>query len=130
MASLRAIASTPRRGAVEAATLVGLYGVYEILRGKGNTTVAAARAHTDEVVSLERHLHVFSERAVQHAAHWVPGVPALLGMAYLVLHFLGTAGLLVWVHRRHRERFPLVRNTLVVASGLALVVYNLYPVAP
>jgi hypothetical protein len=37
---------------------------------------------------------------------------------------------LVWLHRRHREHFPLVRNTLVAATGIALAIYLLYPVAP
>jgi hypothetical protein len=115
---------------VEVATLAGLYGVYEVVRGQGHATLAAARSHTDEIVALERHLHVFGERAVQRAAHVVPALPTTLGIAYIALHFLGTAGFLVWLHRRHRELFPRVRNTLVAATGVALAIYILYPVAP
>jgi hypothetical protein len=115
---------------VEVATLVGLYGIYELVRGQGSATLPTAREHTDEIVALERHLHVFGERAVQHAAHALPGLPTLLGVAYIALHFLGTAVFLVWLHRRHREHFPLVRNTLVAATGIALAIYLLYPVAP
>jgi hypothetical protein len=128
--SLRSVASTPRRGVVEVATLAGLYGVYEVARGQGHATLAAARGHTDDIVALERHLHLFGERSVQQAAHFVPALPAALGIAYIVLHFLGTAGFLVWLHRSHRERFPLVRNTLVAATGVALAIYILFPVAP
>ena len=128
--SLRGLASSPRRGLVEVATLVGLYGIYELVRGQGNATLPTARAHTDEIVALERHLHLFGERAVQNAAHVLPGLPTLLGAAYITLHFLGTAVFLVWLHRRHREHFPLVRNTLVIATGIALAIYLLYPVAP
>ena len=128
--SLRGLASSPRRGLVEVATLVGLYGIYELVRGQGNATLPTARAHTDEIVALERHLHLFGERAVQNAAHVLPGLPTLLGAAYITLHFLGTAVFLVWLHRRHREYFPLVRNTLVIATGIALAIYLLYPVAP
>jgi PAP2 superfamily len=128
--SLRSLASAPRRGLVEVATLIGLYGIYEIVRGQGHATLAVARGHTDEIVALERHLHVFGERTVQRAAHFVPALPTTLGIAYIALHFLGTAGFLIWMHRSHRERFPLVRNTLVVATGVALSIYILYPVAP
>jgi hypothetical protein len=46
------------------------------------------------------------------------------------LHFLGTAAFLIWLHRTHSERFPLVRNTLIAATGVALSIYLLYPVAP
>jgi hypothetical protein len=115
---------------VEVATIAFLYGIYEILRGQGHATLAAARENTDEIVALERHLHLFSERAIQQGANWVPGVPTLLGIAYIAMHFIGTGAFLVWLHRRHPERFPLVRNTLIGATGLALVSYILYPVAP
>jgi hypothetical protein len=130
VATLRSFASSPRRGAIEVATLVALYGVYEVVRGQGHATLAAARGHTDDIVALERHLHLYGERAVQNAAHALPGLPTLLGVAYIALHFVGTAAFLVWVHRRHPARFPVVRNTLIGATGVALVLYLLYPVAP
>src|SRR5512133_1330714 len=128
--TIRRFASSPHRGLVEVATLFGLYGLYEVVRGQGNATVTVARAHTDWIVGLERHLHLFGERAVQRAAHWLPGLPTLLGIAYIALHFLGTAAFLVWLHRTHPERFPIVRNTLIAATGVALSIYLLYPVAP
>jgi hypothetical protein len=115
---------------VEVATIAFLYGVYEILRGQGHATLAAARAHTDSIVTLERDLNVYWERAIQEGAHWLPGVPTLLGVAYIAMHFVGTGAFLVWLHRRHPHRFAFVRNMLVVATGLALVGYILFPVAP
>jgi hypothetical protein len=115
---------------VEVATLASLYGVYELVRGQGNATLAAAREHTDWIVSLERHLHLYGEHTFQSAIHALPGLPTLLGVAYIVLHFLGTAAALVWIHRRHRASFPLVRNTLIVSTAVALIVYVLFPVAP
>ena len=123
-------ASSPHRGSIEVATLVALYAIYEIVRGQGHATVAAARAHTDWIVALERNLHVFGERAIQRAAEAVPGLPTLLGIAYIVLHFAGTTAFLVWLYRRHPERFALVRNTLIAATGIALTLYVVFPVAP
>jgi hypothetical protein len=110
--------------------MFGLYGFYEVVRGQGNASPTIAREHTDGIVALERHLHVFGERAVQRAAHWVPALPTVLGIAYIVLHFLGTAAFLVWLHRSHPRFFPVVRNTLIAATGVALSIYLLYPVAP
>src|SRR5436190_2535748 len=130
VAPLQRTASSPHRGSVEVATLAALYLVYELVRGQGNATVAAARTHTDWIVQLERHFHVFGERAVQHAADAVPAVPTLLGIAYIVLHFVGTSAFLIWLYRSHRERFPIVRNTMIAATGLALSFYVLFPVAP
>jgi PAP2 superfamily protein len=115
---------------VEVAALGVLYGIYEVVRGQGHATLAGAREHTDSIVALEQNLHLFGERAIQNAAHWLPGVPTLLGILYIVLHFVGTGVFLVWLHRSHREHFPLVRNTLIGATAFALVIYILYPVAP
>ena len=128
--SIRGLASSPRRGVVEVVTLASLYGLYEVVRGQGHATLAVAREHTDDIVALERHVHVFGERALQNGVHSLPGLPTLLGIAYIVLHFIGTALFLVWLHRTHRRHFPLVRNTLIGATAIALTIYVLFPVAP
>jgi PAP2 superfamily len=128
--SLRGLVTTPQRGLVEVATLASLYGVYELVRGQGHATLAAARTHTNAIVSLERDFHLYGEHAFQRAIHALPGLPTVLGVAYIVLHFVGTGAALVWIHRRHRGAFPLVRNTLIFSTAAALIVYVLFPVAP
>jgi PAP2 superfamily len=130
VAPIQQAATSPHRGLVEVSTLAFLYGIYELVRGQGHATLAAARAHTDWIVDLERSLHIFGERSVQNAAHAVPGASTVLGIAYILLHFVGTAVFLVWLYRRHRERFALVRNVLIGATGIALVFYVFFPVAP
>jgi hypothetical protein len=125
-----AIASRTYRGPIEAAGAVALYGVYEVVRGVGGEDWAAARLHTEDIVSLERSLGVYWEHGVQTASLAVPGLGGLLGFLYLALHLVGTAAFLVWAHRRHRERFALVRTTIVASTALALVGYVLYPAAP
>jgi hypothetical protein len=127
---IRHLADRPYPGRIELAALAVLYGVYELVRGFGEENWAAARAHTADIVALERHLNLFVERDVQDLAGLVPGVPALLGLLYVLLHFAGTAGALIWVHRRRPHAFPFVRTTLIVSTALALVGYVLYPAAP
>jgi PAP2 superfamily len=117
-------------GITELALVVALYAVYEVVRGFGSTTLSAARSHTAEIVALERHLGVFVERAVQQTVENLPALPMLLGFAYMSLHFGATAAALVWVHRSHRDRFALVRTTLVVSTSISLAIYVLYPAAP
>jgi PAP2 superfamily protein len=124
------VALRTHSGLVEVATAVGLYALYEVVRGFGSTSLTAARAHTAEIVALERHLGLFVERAVQHGVEGLPAVPMLLGFAYMTLHFGATAAALVWVHRSHRDRFPLVRTTLIVSTAISLAIYILYPAAP
>jgi hypothetical protein len=120
----------PHRGVVEVAALFALYGLYEIVRGFGHASVGVARDHAGDIVALERSLGVYGERGVQELAESVPGLPALLGVAYIVLHIVATAGILAWVYRSHRDRFPIVRTTLIASTALSLAVYVLYPVAP
>jgi PAP2 superfamily len=119
-----------RSGLVELAGAAALYGLYEGVRGFGSASLETARAHTADIVALERHSGVFVERAVQHAVSGLPALPLLLGVAYMTLHLGATAAMLVWVHRAHRERFALVRTTLVAATALSLVIYVLFPAAP
>jgi len=122
--------SRPHRAAIELGILASLYAVYEAARGAGDASLAVARDHTSDIVSLERSLHVFGERAVQEWSHGIPYLPTMLGLAYMTLHLGATALAVRWVYRERRHAFPLVRTTLIVSTALALVGYVLYPAAP
>ena len=119
--------SRSHSGAREIAGLAALYGLYEVVRGAGGEDVQAALANTADIVALEQATGIYVERGVQGAFEAIPFAPALLGLAYVLLHFVGTAVALVWVHRRHPDRFPIVRTTFVAATALALVGYVFYP---
>ncbi len=127
---LRAWLSHSHSGLREVGALAGLYAVYEVVRGFGGEDYDAALDHTADIVALERSFGVFGEQAVQRAAESVGFLPALLGAAYILLHFVGTAAVVIWVYRRRRTHFPLLRTTLIAATALALVGYVLYPAAP
>jgi hypothetical protein len=127
---VRSWLSRSHSGTREIAGLAGLYGLYEVIRGAGTENVQAAMSHTADIVAVEQTLGVYVERSVQQAFETVPYAPALLGLLYVLLHFAGTAVALTWVHRRHPERFPLVRTTFVAATALALIGYVFFPAAP
>ena len=119
-----------RAGRIEAAMAVALYGVYELVRGLGGQDWQAARLHTADIVSVERSLGIFWEQGIQQASTSVPGLARLLGVLYITLHFVATIAFLVWVYRRRPDAFASVRTTLVVATGIALAGYLLFPAAP
>lgn len=127
---LRDWLSSSHSGLGELGGLVVLYVLYEIARGAGGQDVDAAMRHAADIVELERSVGIYVEPGVQRALEAIPYAPAVLGLLYVLLHFVGTAAILVWVHRCHSDRFPIVRTTLVAATALALVVYVAYPVAP
>ncbi len=129
-AALRTYSSRRQTGFAELGAVILLYAAYELLRGLGDASLAVARDHARDIVQLELSLGVFVERGVQDWAASIPLLPALLGLAYVTLH-LGATGLaLFWLHRSHPERFPLVRNVLMLSTALSLVGYVLYPAAP
>jgi hypothetical protein len=115
---------------VEAALVVGLYASYEASRGVVAGSPALAERHAGEVVSIERSLHVFVEGDVQRAADHLGGLASALGIAYLTLHLALTGLVLIWLHRRRPAAYPIVRTTLLLASGFALVGYLAFPTAP
>jgi hypothetical protein len=82
------------------------------------------------LVTVERALHLFVDSNVQRAVLTLPGLTNLLSVAYLTLHLTVTAGVLLWLHRRHPESFAFVRTALLVASALSLVGFLVYPTAP
>jgi hypothetical protein len=128
--SLTATLARPHRALAELSALVGLYGLYEVLRGTGGADFVLARAHTADIVSLERGLGLFHEKAIQDWAQGLPLMPLLLGTAYMSLHLLVTAGVVRWTYRNRPDAFPLLRTTLVIATAISLVIYVLYPAAP
>ena len=127
---VRAWFSRTHSGLQELGALAVLYGLYEVVRGAPSENVEVAMRHASEIVTLEQSAGIYVERGIQEAAEAIPLAPTLLGLAYMLLHFAGTTMALVWLHRRHPERFPLVRTTVVAATALALIAYILYPTAP
>lgn len=130
MKTARNLVAQPHTALRELAALVALYALYEVFRGFADGTLEVARRNTEQIVALERSTGIFWEREIQRLAEAVPSLPMLLGVAYIVLHFGATTVALVWVYRRHRRHFALVRTTLVVSTAIALTIYIAYPAAP
>jgi PAP2 superfamily len=120
----------PPRWTVEAALLLGLYLAGELARGVARGGRATADAHAAAIVRLERRLHVFDEAMIQRSVAHVYGLPSFLGYAYVSIHLAGTAALLAWVYRQHRDHYARLRNTLALATALGVAGYALFPTAP
>ena len=129
-ARLRDWPSTRHSLPIELALILGVYAVYEGTRGLVAGDQRVALHHAQDVISLERSLHLFVEGPVQHAVLAIPGVIGTLDFAYLTLHLSVTGGLLLWLHRRRPTAYPFVRTTLLLASALAVVGYVVFPTAP
>ena len=60
---------------------------------------------------------------------WAQVVPVANGI-YELGHGLITCAFAVWLFWRRRTLFPLVRNVFLFTTALAVLLYNIFPVAP
>ena len=83
------------------------------------------------IIDLERTLHVFVEPSVQAWAlqHALADRHRRLDLPERALFGI-TLGVLVFIYARRNESFYFVRNMFMIAMGLALIGYSLYPTAP
>ena len=114
----------------QVALFAAAYWAYRLVRGAVDGKAADALQNGRELIALERDLHSFVEPSVQA---WVGGKEWLIDFAswmYVNSHFSITLGSLVFIYLFHNQSFYFIRNMFMVAMGLALVGYVLYPTAP
>ena len=109
-----------------------LYQGYRLVRGLADDPAGAAVAfeHARHLISIEQTLNVFIEPQVQRWAESVPGLMDACSWLYINAQTTITLGGLVYLYLRHNESFYFVRNMFMVAMGIALVLYVIFPVAP
>ena len=102
--------------------LSGIYG-----RRASDTAVANGRG----LLGLERTLGVDWEHAVQD---WTLRAPHVFldvaNRAYFISQFTVSTVFLLWVYARRQEHFARVRNALLAANYVSIVVMFVYPLAP
>jgi len=131
----RARGRRPPQGWLDAlrqvALFVAAYMLYRLVRGLVDADAGqAALANGLALVDFERALGLFFEPGLQA---WALGRSWLLdsaGFMYINSHFIVTTTFLVWLYLRRNDAFYYVRNMFMVAMGLALVGYLVFPTAP
>lgn len=118
------------------------YGIYTIVRDTqgsagGGATAPSATAfrHARAVISLERHLLIFHERAIQHffLAHLSSSATRFFqfwDLWYGSAHFVVTAGVVIWLFYRQPLRYSYWRNTLAIVTLVALLGFSVFPLMP
>ncbi|MGA5700145.1 phosphatase PAP2 family protein [Peterkaempfera bronchialis] len=106
------------------------YWVYSLIRNAVPEQERSAQHHARQIWGLEQHLGIAVEKSVNHAVNSVTWLITGMNYYYATLHFIITIGVLVWVFRCHPGRYAAVRTGLFVTTGIALVGYYFYPLAP
>jgi hypothetical protein len=123
------------RGPLDAVVQIGMwfgaYYLYRLVRGIVDGQVAISFAHARGIVSFERSIGLFFEPGLQRLGldhvHWLV---VATNWSYVNLHLWGTAGFVFWLYFARNEAFYFVRNMFMVAMGLALLGYLVFPTAP
>ena len=110
---------------------LGAYALYQLVRGLISTgNLYKPFGDATKIIDLERTLHVFAEPSIQA---WALGQRWLMDAAdwaYLYSHYAVTGSVLVFIYLRRNESFYFVRNMFMIAMGIALVGYAVFPTAP
>ncbi|MEA2307706.1 MAG: hypothetical protein QOH43_4986 [Solirubrobacteraceae bacterium] len=108
------------------------YYAYRIVRGIVDDPQGASVAFENarHLIGIERTLGLFVEPSVQA---WAQSKPAIIDSAswmYINAQTTVTVGALVYLYLFHNKNFYFLRNMFMVAMGIALVGYIVYPTAP
>jgi hypothetical protein len=106
------------------------YQGYQLVRGIADGRDAVAMSNGLHVIHLERSLGAFFEPGFQQAFVTHQWLIEIANWMYFNTHFLVTISFLAWLYLFRNENFNFVRNMFLVAMGLALVGYALFPTAP
>ena len=107
------------------------YQGYQVVRGITDSGSVEAYTNAHHVMNIERSVGAFFEPNLQQAL--IDHTPWLIDFAnfmYLNSHFVVTTGFLAWLYLRRNDHFYFVRNMFLVAMGLALIGYMIFPTAP
>jgi hypothetical protein len=108
----------------------GAYWLYRLVRGQVDGRAGAAFENARHIIGVERSLGLFVEAPV-HA--WAEAHEWLIDAAswmYVNSHFTVTTAALAFLYLRRNEHFYFVRNMFMIAMGIALAGYVLFPTAP
>ncbi len=116
---------------LQAALLGSFTFIYALSGIYGRHEAATALTNARDVAQLERTLGLYWEHGVQN---WVLRGPHFLldiaNRTYFICQFTVSTILLLWIYARRNRRFARVRNALLAANYVTLIVLFLYPMAP
>lgn len=131
-----AAAAEPSRAArrpsiwFETALVAVFYAVYSVIRNAVPEQRLQALDNADRVWETEQLLGIAVEDSINHAADSVTWLILTMNYYYATLHFVVTVVVLVWLYLAHPGRYAATRLVVFATTGIALIGYYLYPLAP
>jgi hypothetical protein len=113
----------------ESGFVAALYALWQFAGSYSAVGTSGAFSRALWIVRVERDWHLPSERDVQRLVVPHPLLAQACNLYYASMHFVSLGALLLWLFIRHRDRYPQVRNTIVLLTASCLLI-QLLPVAP
>jgi hypothetical protein len=106
------------------------YFVYSTIRNSNQGSPGVARANAYWLMDLQSSLGINHEHTIHRWA--LEFRPLIIASNYFYgsLHFVVTTGVLVFLYRKFSDDYPLFRNTLAIATALALIGFAFWPLMP
>ena len=121
-------------GWLDALRQVSLFGLaylgYRLVRGVVEGNANEAFAHARDLISLERGMHLFVEPSIQTWASGSHLVMVVSSWIYVNAQTSVTIAALLYLYLKHNKSFYFVRNMFMIAMGIALIGYVVFPTAP
>ncbi|MGG2465682.1 phosphatase PAP2 family protein [Streptomyces sp. RGM 3693] len=106
------------------------YWTYSMIRNAVPEQKAQALRNADWIWRAEHALGIAVEHTVNHAVNSVTWLIVSMNYYYATLHFIVTICVLIWLYRWHPGRYAAARLALFATTGVALVGYYFFPLAP
>jgi hypothetical protein len=106
------------------------YGLYTWIRNDAPNRSRKAVASAQSLFGLERRLHIDVEHALNSFALQYDWLEDWLEHYYKTFHFAIPLTLLVWLYWRHPAHYRPARIALCLCTGLALIGFWGFPLAP
>ena len=121
---------------LEAMYVLGFYAIYSWVRNQfgsaGSFSASADRAlvNAERMIDVERSLGLFFEERLQEIFLDLDWFLWFWNVFYGSLHFIVTAGVMVFLYRQFPRRYQRYRATLLGTTGLALIGFAAFPLMP
>jgi PAP2 superfamily len=89
-----------------------------------------AFANADQILATERFLGIDVELGLNQMLLQVPWLARTANIFYATAHFAVTLAIVVWLYRRRPQDYRWARTGIMIATGVALLGFWLYPLAP
>jgi PAP2 superfamily len=106
------------------------YAVYSTIRNVNGNDTGEAKRNAITLIGWQKTLGINHERTLQEWALHVKPLIIACNYFYGSLHFAVTAGTLIFLFRKDSDDYPLWRNTLAIATALALIGFAFFPLMP